>query len=119
MWGTVRVPGAKNSILKPRRLPAAGGGADHLTEVPDILTSRSWPNSRRLGCDVGHDPAAGILFIDVPSMPAHQADYDLVRQMRASICVLGTTGGWSGSGPMGVARWGRHRIPGPTCTSTG
>ena len=31
----------------------------------------------------------GTVTIDVPDVPHHQADYDLVRRMRASICVLG------------------------------
>jgi UDP-N-acetylglucosamine 1-carboxyvinyltransferase len=48
---------------------------------------------RRLGCEVHHhSPSSaegGTVTIDVPAQPHHQADYDLVRRMRASICVLG------------------------------
>jgi UDP-N-acetylglucosamine 1-carboxyvinyltransferase len=44
---------------------------------------------RRLGADVDHDVAAGSVAIDVPAMPHHEADYDLVRRLRASFCVLG------------------------------
>ncbi len=88
--GTVRVPGAKNSILKLMAAALLAEGPTTLTEVPDILDVTIMAELlRRLGCDVDHLPAAGLLRIDVPSMPAHQADYDLVRQMRASICVLG------------------------------
>ncbi len=36
-----------------------------------------------------HDPVASRLDITVPDVLRNQADYDLVRQMRASICVLG------------------------------
>jgi UDP-N-acetylglucosamine 1-carboxyvinyltransferase len=44
---------------------------------------------RRLGCEVDHDGLAGRVSITVPEILAHRADYDLVRRMRASICVLG------------------------------
>jgi UDP-N-acetylglucosamine 1-carboxyvinyltransferase len=44
---------------------------------------------RRLGCEVDYDPVAATVAIDVPEVLGHQADYDLVRRIRASICVLG------------------------------
>jgi UDP-N-acetylglucosamine 1-carboxyvinyltransferase len=44
---------------------------------------------RRLGCDVVHDVKSSTVRITVPEEPDHRADYDLVRRMRASICVLG------------------------------
>lgn len=44
---------------------------------------------RRLGCEVEHNVATATLTISVPEELHHQADYDLVRRMRASICVLG------------------------------
>jgi UDP-N-acetylglucosamine 1-carboxyvinyltransferase len=44
---------------------------------------------RRLGCRVDYDPVAASVAIDVPADLGHQADYDLVRRIRASICVLG------------------------------
>jgi UDP-N-acetylglucosamine 1-carboxyvinyltransferase len=42
---------------------------------------------RRLGCTVTR--GAGTVTIDVPAQLGHEADYDLVRRMRASIAVLG------------------------------
>jgi UDP-N-acetylglucosamine 1-carboxyvinyltransferase len=42
---------------------------------------------RRLGCEVTLD--ADQVVIDVPEVPGVEADYDLVRRLRASICVLG------------------------------
>src|SRR4051795_4405867 len=42
---------------------------------------------RRLGCDVSLN--GGEATIDVPAEPGSEADYDLVRRLRASICVLG------------------------------
>ena len=44
---------------------------------------------RRLGCEVNHDFANATVRVDVPEKLDHRADYDLVRQMRASIAVLG------------------------------
>jgi UDP-N-acetylglucosamine 1-carboxyvinyltransferase len=42
---------------------------------------------RRLGCEVSF--AGDEVTIDVPEEPGTEADYDLVRRLRASICVLG------------------------------
>lgn len=44
---------------------------------------------RRLGCVVNYDADASLVHIEVPEAVGHQADYDLVRAMRASISVLG------------------------------
>ncbi len=88
--GTVRVPGAKNSILKLMAASLLAEGSTTLTEVPDILDVTIMAELlRRLGCEVNQDVSGGTVRIDVPDKPGHQADYDLVRKMRASICVLG------------------------------
>ncbi|MEO7746655.1 MAG: UDP-N-acetylglucosamine 1-carboxyvinyltransferase, partial [Actinomycetota bacterium] len=36
-----------------------------------------------------YDPVGATVVVDVPAELGHQADYDLVRRIRASICVLG------------------------------
>src|ERR687886_1553810 len=88
--GAVRVPGAKNSVLKLMAAALLTEGTSTLMDVPDILDVRIMAELlRRLGCAVEHDPAAGVVSVGVPGVPAHRADYDLVRAMRASICVLG------------------------------
>jgi UDP-N-acetylglucosamine 1-carboxyvinyltransferase len=88
--GDVRVPGAKNSVLKLMSAALLAEGATMLSDVPDILDVRIMAELlSRLGCDVGYRPGAGALSVDVPAMPGHRADYDLVRAMRASISVLG------------------------------
>ncbi len=88
--GAVRVPGAKNSVLKLMAAALLTEGTSTLMDVPDILDVRIMAELlRRLGCAVDHDPAAGVVSVGVPAVPAHRADYDLVRAMRASICVLG------------------------------
>jgi len=63
-------------------------GVTTILNVPAILDVDIMSELlRRLGCDVrrGDD----VVIIDVPEQPDHRADYDLVRRMRASICVLG------------------------------
>lgn len=88
--GEVRVTGAKNSALKLMAAALLAEGTTTLREVPSILDVEIMGELlRRLGCEVDHDLAAGTVTIAVPAEPGHQADYDLVRRMRASINVLG------------------------------
>lgn len=88
--GEVRVTGAKNSVLKTMAAALLAQGRTTLTDVPRIYdTSVMSELLRRLGCEVEHDVDAATLVIDVPAVIGHQADYDLVRRIRASICVLG------------------------------
>ena len=86
--GEVSVTGAKNSVLKLMAASLLAEGTSRLTAVPDILdVSIMSELLRRLGCTVVRD--AGTVEITVPERPGHEADYDLVRRMRASIAVLG------------------------------
>ena len=88
--GEVRVTGAKNSVLKLMAAALLAEGRSTIYEVPDILDVVIMGELlRRLGCSVDHQPEARIVSIDVPRRLEHRADYDLVRRMRASICVLG------------------------------
>lgn len=88
--GTVRVTGAKNSALKLMAAALLAPGATTVREIPDILDVEIMSELlRRLGCEVSHDFAAATVRVDVPEKLDHRADYDLVRQMRASIAVLG------------------------------
>ena len=88
--GDVHVRGAKNSALKLMAAALLAPGRTTLTNVPAIIDVEIMAELvRRLGCDVDHDVAAGTVVIDVPERPGHKADYDLVRRMRVSICVLG------------------------------
>ena len=90
LTGEVRVTGAKNSVLKLMAAALLAAGRTTLREVPDILDVEIMAELlRRLGCEVTHDAAEGTVVIDVPERLEHRADYDLVRRMRASICVLG------------------------------
>lgn len=88
--GEVRVTGAKNSVLKLMAAALLARGTTTLTEVPEILDVEIMAELlRRLGCEVTHDRFDARVEITVPDALEHRADYDLVRRMRASICVLG------------------------------
>ena len=88
LHGEVAVTGAKNSALKLMAAALLAEGTTTLDEVPRILDVDIMAELlRRLGCGV--ESSERTLRIDVPSRPGHEADYDLVRRMRASICVLG------------------------------
>jgi UDP-N-acetylglucosamine 1-carboxyvinyltransferase len=100
--GTVHVGGAKNSALKLMAAALLAPGESVVTNVPDILDVAVMAQLlQRLGCTVRveHD-AAGRLAIDVPEELDHEAPYELVRRLRASISVLG---------PL-LARCGRARV---------
>jgi UDP-N-acetylglucosamine 1-carboxyvinyltransferase len=63
-------------------------GKTTIRNVPDIADVDIMADLlTRLGCTVVRGSAT--VTIDVPEAPAHRADYDLVRKMRASINVLG------------------------------
>ncbi|MGZ6793550.1 MAG: UDP-N-acetylglucosamine 1-carboxyvinyltransferase [Mycobacteriales bacterium] len=86
--GEVQVTGAKNSVLKLMAAALLAEGETTLTAVPDILDVAIMSELlRRLGCAVVRE--GSTVRIDVPAQPGHEADYDLVRRMRASITVLG------------------------------
>ena len=88
--GEVRVTGAKNSVLKTMAAALLAEGRTTLTDVPRIYDTAVMSELlRRLGCTVDYDVEAATVVIDVPAVLGHQADYDLVRRIRASICVLG------------------------------
>ena len=88
--GTVHVTGAKNAALKTMAAALLAEGTTTIREVPAILDVEIMADLlRRLGCAVVHDVDAAEVAITVPELVGHQADYDLVRRMRASINVLG------------------------------
>jgi len=97
--GEVHVGGAKNSVLKLMAASLLAVGKTTIANVPAIADVEIMSDLlRRLGCVVTHE--GSLLTIEVPQVPSHRADYDLVRKMRASINVLG---------PL-VARIGRAEV---------
>lgn len=88
--GRVPVAGAKNSALKVMAGALLAVGRTRLTNVPAIVDVTIMAELlRRLGVVVDHDPARGVVEIEVPEVIGHRADYELVRALRASISVLG------------------------------
>jgi UDP-N-acetylglucosamine 1-carboxyvinyltransferase len=102
--GEVSVVGAKNSALKLMAGALLAVGRTRLSNVPAIIDVTIMAELlRRLGCAVDYDPDSGVVELDVPEAVMHRADYELVRALRASICVLG---------PL-VARCGRADVAVP------
>jgi UDP-N-acetylglucosamine 1-carboxyvinyltransferase len=102
--GEVSVVGAKNSALKLMAGALLAVGRTHLSNVPAIIDVTIMAELlRRLGCTVDYDADSGVVELDVPENIMHRADYELVRALRASICVLG---------PL-VARCGRADVAVP------
>jgi UDP-N-acetylglucosamine 1-carboxyvinyltransferase len=102
LHGTIRVSGAKNSALKLMAAALLAPGRTTLSNVPriqDCLTMGDVLD--RLGVGVAWQ--ADRVTIDATSIVSVEAPYDLVRQMRASIVVLG---------PL-LARAGRARVAMP------
>jgi UDP-N-acetylglucosamine 1-carboxyvinyltransferase len=88
LHGEVRVSGAKNSVLKLMAATLLAPGRSTIRNVPDIVDVEIMAELlTRLGCSV--ERGDGFVIIDVPQIPGHRAEYDLVRKMRASINVLG------------------------------
>ena len=87
--GTVRVPGSKNATLP---LMAAALLTDQpvtLHDVPDLADIRSMMRLLRvLGCSAERD-AQRTLHLHTTDTSSNQAPYEIVRTMRAGICVLG------------------------------
>jgi UDP-N-acetylglucosamine 1-carboxyvinyltransferase len=89
LTGTLRVGGAKNSALKLMAAALLAPGVTTLTNVPDISDVAVMAEVlERLGAHV--ERSDHTLTIDATTLNGHEAPYDLVVQMRASTCVLGS-----------------------------
>ncbi|GAA4456301.1 UDP-N-acetylglucosamine 1-carboxyvinyltransferase [Phytohabitans houttuyneae] len=86
--GEVHVVGAKNSALKLMAVALLAPGRSVVSNIPRITDIAIMGEVlRRLGCTVEYQ--GDEVSIDVPEETGTEADYDLVRRLRASICVLG------------------------------
>lgn len=86
--GEVRVGGAKNSALKLMAVALLAPGTTTLRDVPAITDVHYMSDLLgRLGADVRRDEST--ITVEVPADISHATPYDLVRRLRASICVLG------------------------------
>ena len=100
LHGTVRVDGSKNASLPIMAAALAVNGQVVLEQVPqlrDIATMRQLLQSIGAAVELRAD---GSLVIDTRDVESSVAPYALVRQMRASVCVLG---------PL-LARFGTARV---------
>ena len=86
--GTVRAHGAKNAVLKELVSTLLAPGRHHLSNVPSILDVELMVQVlEHTGCKIEHGDHE--LWVVVPDEPLPEAPIELVRQMRASIVVLG------------------------------
>lgn len=86
--GSLHVLGAKNAVLKHMVAALLAPGVHTIENVPDIVDVDVMGRVlRHVGATC--DREGTTLRIDVPEEPNPEAPLDLVRQMRASILVLG------------------------------
>ncbi|MDK8836490.1 MULTISPECIES: UDP-N-acetylglucosamine 1-carboxyvinyltransferase [unclassified Corynebacterium] len=86
--GTVKVDGAKNSVLKLMAASLLAEGTTTLTNCPEILDVPLMKKVLEgLGCEVVIEGSE--VRITTSAQPQSNADFDAVRQFRASVCVLG------------------------------
>ncbi|MDK8796200.1 UDP-N-acetylglucosamine 1-carboxyvinyltransferase [Corynebacterium sp. MSK041] len=86
--GVVRVDGAKNSVLKLMAAALLVEGTTTLNNCPEILDVPLMQKVLEgLGCEVEIDGT--VVRIHTPAQLSSRADFDAVRQFRASVAVLG------------------------------
>ena len=87
--GTVTIGGAKNAALPIMAATLATQGRSVLSNVPDLVDVRTLAKLlRSLGMSVERDQGGDLHLIVERAAPA-VAEYELVRRMRATFCVLG------------------------------
>jgi UDP-N-acetylglucosamine 1-carboxyvinyltransferase len=87
--GTVQISGSKNSALPIMAAALLAPGTTTITNAPNLSDIRSLAALlRQIGCDVEMGEGQPTV-IDASVIDRPVGDYDLVRKMRASICVLG------------------------------
>jgi len=86
--GDVTVSGSKNSALPILAAALLAEGQTILRNVPDLEDIVAMIDLlRSLGCEIRREGAD--LFVEVHDETNSHAEYDRVRKMRASVCVLG------------------------------
>ena len=88
--GTVRINGAKNSALKLMAAALLADGRTTIDDVPRIVDCLTMGRVlEHLGVDVSWNFDDRRVSLDTASVERTDAPHELVRQMRASIVVLG------------------------------
>lgn len=86
--GTIRISGSKNASLPIMAACLLCDGEVVLQDVPDVADVRSLAELlQRLGVEVARREDGAMRLVVRDEMNCH-AEYDVVRKMRASICVL-------------------------------
>ena len=97
--GEVKISGAKNAALPIMAATLLAPGAFELRNVPSLADVRTMGHVLRvLGASVDHHDHS--MTIDTTNARYHEAPYELVKTMRASVCVLGPI----------LARLGKARV---------
>ncbi len=97
--GEVTIGGAKNAALPIMAATLLAPGVFTLKNVPSLADVRTMGHVLRvLGAAIEHHDHS--MTIDTTNARYHEAPYELVKTMRASVCVLGPT----------LARLGRARV---------
>ena len=87
--GKIRVNGSKNAALPIMAATLLASGKSTITGVPDLSDIAVLKQLLdQLGCPV-HTAANGDISIDATTVDSPVGEYDIVRKMRASICILG------------------------------
>lgn len=97
--GTVRISGAKNASLALMPAALLASGTFHLRNTPDlrdVATMSSLLTTMGMAVDLKGD----VLTLDTRGVNRHEAPYEHVKKMRASIYVLG---------PL-IARYGKAKV---------
>lgn len=89
LCGTVSVSGSKNAALPILAAAILGETPSVIHNVPDLVDINTLSTIlKRLGVKITQD-GPHTLVVDTKRLRKHRAQYDLVRKMRASICILG------------------------------
>ncbi len=88
--GSVRISGSKNAALPIMAASILCQGEIVLRDVPDLADIRMMMKLlERLGVRVCREDGTGEVRLVVEDESNTHAEYELVRQMRASVCVMG------------------------------
>ena len=89
LQGSVKVNGSKNASLPIMAAAILNAGESIITDVPNLSDIGVCSELLvALGCKVSRDEN-GAIHIDSSKLDNPVGDYEIVRRMRASICILG------------------------------
>ncbi|MEM6812051.1 MAG: UDP-N-acetylglucosamine 1-carboxyvinyltransferase [Pseudomonadota bacterium] len=89
--GSIPISGAKNAALKHMCASLLTSGTFTLSNMPVGLRDVKTLNAvlEGLGLKITIEPEAKTIHYDASNLTSHEAPYELVRKMRASVLVLG------------------------------